>query len=246
VSAGSPRTLVLVHGGSVTSTAWDPVLPFLRRPVLAVDLPGRRHRPADLGRLRRRDWERSLADDILAARLDDAVLVGHSSAAYVMPGAVGLLPAGTAGHLVLVAATCPREGERPVDALAPKLRSLTLEHQAQLRARARGKTLGGLRPGEPPIDTGLEVVEPEGRMGLEAPEQLFEPVSWRPVSGLPKTYVRGTRDRVIPPDHATTMAANAGVEEIVDLDAEHDVAGSAPTELAAVLDRIAQSSSRPE
>jgi pimeloyl-ACP methyl ester carboxylesterase len=237
VTAG--RTLVLVHGGSVTSLFWDPVLPHLRSPALAVDLPGRRYRPADLGHLRRRHWEQSVADDVAAAGVRDAVLVGHSSAAYVIPGAVALLPAGTVSHLVLVAATCPAEGERPVDALAPKLKAITLEHHEHLRARAKGKTLAGLRPGEPPIDTDLEVVEVEGRMGVEAPEQLFEPVSWAPVSSLPKTYVRGMRDRVIPPDHAAQMAANVGVDEIIDLDAEHDVAASAPAQLAAVLDRIA-------
>ncbi len=32
-------TLLLVHGGTVTSTMWDPVLPYLRS-------PGARHGPA--------------------------------------------------------------------------------------------------------------------------------------------------------------------------------------------------------
>ena len=41
-------TLVLVHGGTVTSTMWDPVLEHLRTPARAVDLPGRRYHPADL------------------------------------------------------------------------------------------------------------------------------------------------------------------------------------------------------
>ena len=31
-------TMLLVHGGTVTSTMWDPVLPYLRTAALAVDL----------------------------------------------------------------------------------------------------------------------------------------------------------------------------------------------------------------
>jgi pimeloyl-ACP methyl ester carboxylesterase len=238
---GGRPTLVLVHGGSTTSVAWDPVLPHLRTPALAVDLPGRRYRPADLATVRRADWERAVADEVtaLGPGPGGVVLVGHSSGAYVVPGAAALLPPGTVRHLVLVAATCPREGDRPVDALAPKLQAMTLGNEPHLRARAAGRTLGGLRDGEPPIETALEVVEIDPRQGLEAPLQLFEPMTWAGVPPVGRTYVRALRDRVIPPDHALVMAANAEAGEVVDLDAAHDVAGSAPAELAAVLDRVA-------
>jgi pimeloyl-ACP methyl ester carboxylesterase len=44
-------TLVLVHGGTMTSTMWDGVGQHLKAPWMAVDLPGRRYRPADLSRI---------------------------------------------------------------------------------------------------------------------------------------------------------------------------------------------------
>ena len=233
----SVPTLVLVHGGSVTSRAWDPVLPHLSTAAVALDLPGRRYHPADLGEVRRTDWERSVADDVAALDLSDVVLVGHSSGGYVIPGAAALLPAGMVRHLVLVAATCPPEGERPVDAMTPTLQSITLAHKEALFARAAGKTLADLRPGEGPIDTDLELVEVEPKMGVEAPLQLFEPMTWKHVPPIPRTYVRGLRDRVIPPEHALQMARNAGADDVIDLDAAHDIAGTAPLELARVLDR---------
>lgn len=232
-------TLVLVHGGSVSSRAWDPVLEHLRSTCLVVDLPGRRYKPADLGSLTRVDWERSVLDDVAAAGLDDVVLVGHSSGGYVIPGVAAGLPAGVVRHLVFVAATCPKEGERPVDAMTEKLAARARDNEAALRAGAAGRTLAELRPGEPPVETDLEVVELGGRMGLEAPSQLFEAVTWAGVPDVPRTYVRGLGDRVIPPDHALVMAANAGAGRVVDLDAGHDTMASAPAELAALLDEIA-------
>lgn len=231
-------TLVLVHGGSVTSRSWDPLLPLLSTPAHAIDLPGRRYRPADLGALHRTDWETSAAGDVLALGVDDVVLVGHSSGAYVVPGVAARLPAGLVRHLVLVAGTCPAEGDRPVDAMAARLRAIAVDNESRLRAGAVGRTLSDLRPGEPSIETDLELVDVRASMGIEAPLQLFEPMTWLGVPAVPRTYVRAMRDRIIPPDHALRMAANAGATTIIDIDADHDVAGSAPHELARILDEL--------
>src|SRR3954447_17070620 len=116
---------------------------------------------------------------------------------------------------------------------------MTLDYKDALFARAAGKTLADLRVGEPAIETDLELVEVEARMGLEAPHQFFEPMTWTKVPPVPRIYVRALRDRVIGPDLALTMARNAGAREVIDLDAEHDIAGTAPLELANVLDEIA-------
>lgn len=229
-------TLVLVHGGTFTSVMWDGVVERLSAPSLAVDLPGRRYRPADLGRVTREDWVASVCDDIEAAGLDDVVLVGHSSGGYVIPGVAARL--GTRVQaLVFVAATVPAEGRAPVDFLRPDLRSLAIDTRDVVVADATGRTLGGLRPGEPPIDTALEVVENGPRLGLEAPGPLFETFTWRGFPRAPaRTYVRCLRDKVITSEMVETMVANMGGADVVDIDAGHSVAMSAPAELAAVLD----------
>jgi pimeloyl-ACP methyl ester carboxylesterase len=234
--------LVLVHGGAFTSRWWDPMIPLLTTPAVVVDLPGRRYRPADLSTVRRSDWERAVAADVIeAAHEHGVVLVGHSSGGYVIPGAAALLPPGTVLGLVFVCATCPAEGRRPVDSMTPKLEAITLANKDAMWQRSAGVTIGDTRPGEPPIVTDLAVVEVSATMGIEAPAQLFEAMTWVGVPDVARLYIRALRDRVIPPDHAVTMAANANADEIIDIDATHDVMASAPVELAAMLCSFATS-----
>src|SRR5437660_7676975 len=108
----------------MTSTMWDRVGEHLRSPWVAIDLPGRRHRPADLSRIVRDDWVRAVHRDIES--LDEVVLVGHSSGGYVIPGVSALDPR-PVRRLVFVAATVPAEGTRPVDFLKPGLKEMTIE-----------------------------------------------------------------------------------------------------------------------
>ena len=236
-------TVVLVHGGTFTSTMWDDVGAFLGTPACAVDLPGRRYKPADLSLVTREDWERSVCDDVEGEGLRDVVLVAHSSGGYVIPGVAARLSARSGvivRSLVFVAATVPSEGKRPVDYLREDLRALALDSRDAVVDSARGRTLGGLRPGEESIPTSLEIVENGPRMGLEAPGPLFEPFSWVGFpTQLPRTFVRCLRDSVIPPALADVMVQNMGGASVVDLDAGHRAFATHPSDLATVIDRIA-------
>jgi pimeloyl-ACP methyl ester carboxylesterase len=233
-------TLLLVHGGTVTSTMWDPVLPYLRTPARAMDLPGRRYSPSDLSTITRADWVGAVIDEIIEHDLGSVVLVGHSSAGYVIPEVAAGLPDRIA-RLVFVAATVPADGRRPVDYIKPRLRDLAVDHLDLVREMAKGKTLGGLRPGEPPISTELEIVENDPRMGLEAPGPLHEVYDgWSRVPpGLPRTFIRCRQDRVVTPDLVEMMLPHMGGVQVVDIDAGHGVAGEAPAALADLLDQIA-------
>jgi pimeloyl-ACP methyl ester carboxylesterase len=231
-------TLVLVHGGTMTSTIWDQVGQHLESPWVAVDLPGRRYRPADLSRIGRNDWVRAVDRDIES--LAEVVLVGHSSGGYVIPGVAALSPR-LVRRMVFVAATVPADDTRPVDFLKPGLKEMTLEHERQLFESTAGITIGGLRPGEGPIETELGVVENGPRLGHEAPGPLFERFTWAGVpSSLPRSYIRCLQDRVIPPEQVEQMIANMGGAEVIDVDAGHDVATTAPEGLARILDELAQ------
>ena len=238
---GPTNVAVLVHGGTFTSTMWDPVRSELASPSLAVDLPGRRYKPADLARVTISDWVTSVVADIEEAGLSEVVLVGHSSAGYVLPGVAAALAARSSPvlqSLVFVSATVPAHGERPLDYLRDDIRTLASDHRELTLESARGKTIGGLRSGEPPIDTDLEIVENGPRMGLEAPRVLFEAVSWTGFpTEVPRVYVRALRDRVIPPELADRMIAAMGGAEVIDLHAGHRSYDTNPAELAAVIDQ---------
>ncbi len=222
-----------------TSVMWDGVIEYLDHDALAVDLPGRRYKPADLGTLTRADWIQSVCDDIEAAGLDDVVLVGHSGAGFVIPGVAARLGRRTRG-LIFVTANVPAEGRAPVEFMRDDLRTRTIEHHDALVDRTSGRTLGGLRPGEPPIVTHLELVDNGPRLGLEAPGPLFEPFTWDGFpTDLPRTYIRCLQDTLITPELVDTMIANMGGAKLIDIDAGHNVAARAPAELAALLDACA-------
>jgi pimeloyl-ACP methyl ester carboxylesterase len=218
---------------------WDGVRRHLRTPSLAVDLPGRRYKPADLATVTRADWIRSVCEDIQGADLDEVILVGHSSAGFVIPGVAAALRERVRG-LVFVTANVPAQGRAPAEYMRPDLRKIAVDSLDFVLERTSGRTLGGLRPGEPPIDTELEILENRPRFGFEAPRPLFEPFSW---DGFPRhirrAYVRCLSDRVVTPQMAETMVANMGGASVIDLDAGHNVAGSDPAALAGLLSALA-------
>ncbi len=237
-----PTAAVLVHGGTFTSTMWDAVRPHLSGPSLAVDLPGRRYKPADLAEVTLEDWVLSVSDDIAEAGLKDVALVGHSSGGYVIPGVAARLresPSVTLQCLIFIAATVPAEGMRPVDYLREDLRDLAIDHRQAVLDGARGRTLGGLRDGEAPIATSLQIVENGPRMGLEAPGPLLSGFSWSGFpSEVPRYFVRCLKDKVIPPELADTMIANMGGATVIDLEAGHRAFDSHSQELASIIDRL--------
>jgi pimeloyl-ACP methyl ester carboxylesterase len=222
-----------------TSVMWDGVAEHLVHDSLAVDLPGRRYKPTDLAKVTRADWVRSVGEDIEEAGLDQVILVGHSSAGFVIPGVAAVIGERALG-LVFVTANVPAEGQAPVENMRSDLSERTVGRLDLLVERTSGRTLGGLRPGEAPIVTDLEMIENGPGLGLEAPGPLFEPFTWEGFpTHLPRTYVRCVRDKVITPELADVMIANMGGAQVIDIDAGHGVATSSPAALAALLDTCA-------
>ena len=79
-------SFVLIHGGGATGRFWDRLVPRLDRPALAIDLPGRGGKPADVATLTVGEEAASVVADVDAADIDPPyVLVVHSSGGLVVP-----------------------------------------------------------------------------------------------------------------------------------------------------------------
>ena len=223
-------TLVLVHGGGFDHRCWDLLVPELDSPAIAVDLPGRGDRPADLRAVTIDDCARAVAE--AADGLDDVVLVGHSLAGVSLPPAASLL-GDRVRHTVFVACTVPEHGTSVVDTLEPELQAM---------ARAGAEDLGPMDAALAAALFGNDLDEAQldwmvRRMVPEAPRLVLDPVD---LSGLrgPRTWIRTLHDAVVSPEKQQRFAGIAGAE-VVDLDAAHMCMISRPAELARLLDGIA-------
>jgi pimeloyl-ACP methyl ester carboxylesterase len=251
VVAGERATagLVLVHGGGATARFWDRLLPHLGVPALAVDLPGRGDRPADLATITVEDEVASVVEDI-RARPSDApvVLVAHSSGGLVVPGVVRTLGPMVA-HVVLSAALVPPEGGCGLDCMQER-------HAAGLRAAVEDAGRAGVAitlPGPPedpepfrtayggePLDddTLAFVVDPR-RCVADTVHHYFQPVRWSEAESVPVTYVLNERDRPIPPTLQEAMVRRLPQEAaIVRLHSGHAPAVTAPEVFARVVGSV--------
>jgi pimeloyl-ACP methyl ester carboxylesterase len=217
-------TLVLIHGSAHTAAVWTRTQAALGAPSVALDLPGRASRPADITRVALPD-----AADQLAADLADVdgplVLVGHSAGGMVLPFLAARLGERVSG-LVFVAGLIARHGGRVVESVAPERIDLMTDRLAELRVEYAGCTLEDL---------------PDARVAqsVDSLNLMLQPISWAGVADdLPRAWVRCSRDPIQPPALQAELAANAGAQRRVTIDSGHTPALDCPDELADLLARL--------
>ena len=101
--------IVLVHGGMHTSACWASLLPYLKLPAVAVDLPGRCNRPGDLATIGLDECVSAVLEDADAAGFAKFALVGHSLGGITITETANLHP-DRVTHLVYVGALVPAPG----------------------------------------------------------------------------------------------------------------------------------------
>jgi len=227
---------VLVHGGSFAGSCWEPLVPLLKGPVRAVDLPGRGARPADLSTVRTRDFVDAVVEELRAID-QPAVLVGHSMAGITLPEVVGRVPE-LVRTVVFVSCAVPADGQCLLDALDPAMRAIADE------AESRGDPVAMLERDLAATVFCNDMDDQQtaltlDRMVPEARPVLREPIS---LAGLQqpvrRVYIRLLDDAIIVPRQQDEMIANMGGAEVIEFDSGHMAMISHPAELAAVLNSL--------
>jgi pimeloyl-ACP methyl ester carboxylesterase len=228
-------TIVLVHGAGHTSLVWRSVQDHLRHPSVAIDLPGRRDRPGDLTSVSIEAAADSAAADVLTATNERLILVGHSAGGIVLPALASRLGA-RVDHLVFVAGLCAPEGGAAMDTFQPGHGASTTTRLREMRERYRGHMFAteGTEKSRAAID------DDRLAMSLDSLNYITQTISWEGVSPmLPRTFVRCLRDSMQTREIQARLAANCSASVVVDIDAGHNPAVDAPSDLAALLDRVA-------
>ena len=231
--SSNPDGFLLVHGGFHGGWCWERLIPLLKRPALAVDLPGRSGSSQDLARIGLDDWVESIVSQAAAFRPRRLALVAHSLGGISMPAAAAQMPDRTAA-LVFVSAVIPREGETARDAmpgvgdenfsaagefLAPPPEGLRIALCNDMNEEDTQWVLSRVSRAEP----GGPVTTPVTRSGMP------------PVRTI---YVRPTEDNGVPWAAQEQMIANLGTPEEVVVEAGHNVIFSRPDLIADILNAL--------
>jgi len=227
-------SFVLIHGGGHGAWCWGPLMPYLEAPALALDLPGRGRRPADLESITCEVWTDSAVVDIENAGLSDVILVGHSMAGLTLPRVLERIPERLA-RLVFVACSVPPEGGSILGELDADVAALAAA------ANATGVEELGLTEDQAVamFCNGMDAVQTRfvlDNLCPEAPGPLSEPMRLAGMAQpVPRTYVKLLQDATLSQEVQDAVIARLGDVEVKTLDVCHDAMVSHPRELAALL-----------
>jgi pimeloyl-ACP methyl ester carboxylesterase len=227
---------VLIHGGGHSSRCWEPLVPLLDAPALALDLPGRGVHPGPLDEIHLSDWVDSAVDDIERADVTDAVLVGHSMAGLSIPAIMDRVHA-RFRHVVFASCAIPPDGGSLLDLLPPEI-------TAFVDAAPRSPEGVSLSADEVVAMQCYDMDAQQTAFTL----QVVVPEAYWPVRDtvhldgmrhpVPRTWMKLTRDHTFVPALQDEMAARAGCAEVVEIDSGHVAMISHPAQLAAALNAV--------
>jgi pimeloyl-ACP methyl ester carboxylesterase len=236
--------LVLIHGAFAGAWKWGRLVEPLEaagHAVETLDLPGSGDDPTPVAEVTLDAYV-----DRVVAQLDErpgpAVLVPSSMGGVVSTQTAALHPEKVAA-IVYVAAFVPQDGQSLLDLTRlpegasdelqanmviegdPPTASLSYEvsrsaEYAECSAQDAAWAFPQIRP-QPVVPFAQPVQIPDGAL-----------------DGIPRAYVLCTRDRSIPPALQRRMVAENGIDDVIEIDADHSPMLSRTKELAAAVDQL--------
>ena len=221
--------VILVHGGTHTSSCWEYVLPLLHAPARAVDLPGRGSRPADLSRVTLADCVEAVIDEADTAGFTRFALVGHSLGGVTITE-TAFLHSSRVSCLVYVGALVPPPGS----SASILMTGAQMESMTPM-SEETAKALFGNDLTEEQWAHHFKSIVPDA-VGIMNAQLSGYP------TGIPITYVNMSEDVPVPPALADQMAGNLGPGvERRSIAAGHTVMVSKPDELAGIINEAVDS-----
>ena len=231
--------LVLVHGAGFGASCWGPMVDCLDQPAYAVDLPGRGKHPADITSMTADDFADSLVADIDGAGFDEVVLVGHSAAGQTLPRVVDRIPS-RIRHLIYVSCVVPRHGQSSAEAL--ELADVSDHFDESAQGGQVAKMPQNLARSLFCNDMNDDQTELTLRLLVPDNPRIHEQMDLTGLRhGIPQTWVKLTRDVIIPPlkqEEFVTNLGPAGSIEVIEVDAGHMAMISSPEALAHALGSV--------
>ncbi|HEX2121777.1 MAG TPA: alpha/beta fold hydrolase [Thermoanaerobaculia bacterium] len=225
--------LLLLHGAGLGGWIWERVLPSLRAPAAALELPGRGG-GRDPGEVTLEECVAFVAGEI--ERAGRAIVVGHSIGASVAMAAAARRPEHVPA-IVLVGGMVPESGKPFLSLLPPPAR---LVLRLMLRRAKNGIALPpSLVRKEYCNDLDEATTELVMRkLTPEVPRLYLDAVEWSSLPDrVPRTYVKLLNDRSVKPAKQDAIAARTGAS-VVTIDSGHLPMLARPAELAAVLNEL--------
>ena len=242
----TPR-LVFIHGGMHTGRCWADTVAAVCElrpdiPLTVVNFPGRADIPGDLADITIEECVAAVTKQVdhPGAGTDaPLVLVGHSLAGVILSGVLEQLEIERVQQVIFIACCVPSLGESALDTLPSVLRSMTK------RILKRSPVFHKFPPGWIRYVLGNHAT-PEQRAKINAglvPESAalatgVVTAGWP--ESVRKSWVLTSRDRALPPRKQRICIRKLGdVDDVVPVDAGHEVMITHPSELALVLLQLA-------
>jgi pimeloyl-ACP methyl ester carboxylesterase len=214
--------MVLVHGSNLSAACWDSVLPHLTAPAVAVDLPGRGSRPADILTVTLDQCVEAVLESAREAGFGEFALVGHSLGGVVITEVASRHPALISG-LVYVGALVPATGGSAAEVIFGNDLPTT---RPQMATEQRAKLFFANDMTDEQWNTVWRQFVPESPL-------LWNARMHGHPGRMPVTYISMIEDVGVPPDLVEQMIANVGAEvEHQVLQAGHVVMTTRPRDLA--------------